>query len=190
MKKISLVLAGILAGFSFANADFLSISAGAGIEQQKISGYVKNGNTINYFHNKSAETDGNYNTGNLGLKDKNNPFVWLKIIHPIPVVPNIKFQYTKYHSTGHSNYIAGGGVIISSKPLYDVMPLKKSKEGDLVTEWQIDELASMKFLKIDMLGLSTLSVIKEVMKKVGMTIDDLYKMSIDRESLDEEEQKH
>ena len=48
--------------------------------------------------------------------------------------------------------IAGGGVIISSKPLYDVMPLKKSKEGYLVTEWQIDELASMKFLKIDMLG--------------------------------------
>ena len=86
--------------------------------------------------------------------------------------------------------IAGGGVIISSQPLYDVMPLRKSKDGDLVTEWQIDELASMKFLKIDMLGLSTLSVIKEVMKKVGMTIDNLYKMSIDRESLDEEEQKH
>ena len=86
--------------------------------------------------------------------------------------------------------IAGGGVIISSQPLYDVMPLRKSKEGDLVTEWQIDELASMKFLKIDMLGLSTLSVIMEVMKKVDMTIDDLYRMSIDRESLDEEEQKH
>ena len=67
--------------------------------------------------------------------------------------------------------IAGGGVIISTQPLYDVMPLRKSKEGDLVTEWQIDELASMKFLKIDMLGLSTLSVIMEVMKKVGMSID-------------------
>jgi len=108
MKKISLILAGVLAGFSFANADFLSISVGAGIEQQKIDGYVKAGNTKNYFNNKNAETDGNYNTGNLGLDDKNNPFVWLKIIHPIPVVPNIKFQYTKYHSTGHSNYIAGG----------------------------------------------------------------------------------
>ena len=86
--------------------------------------------------------------------------------------------------------IAGGGVIISSQPLYDVMPLRKSKEGDLVTEWQIDELASMKFLKIDMLGLSTLSVIMEVMNKVGMTIDEIYRMSIDREDLDEEEQKH
>jgi len=86
--------------------------------------------------------------------------------------------------------IAGGGVIISTQPLYDVMPLRKSKEGDLVTEWQIDELASMKFLKIDMLGLSTLSVIMEVMKKIDMSIEDLYTMSIDRELLNEEEQKY
>ena len=86
--------------------------------------------------------------------------------------------------------IAGGGVIISSQPLYDVMPLRKSKDGDLVTEWQIDELARMKFLKIDMLGLSTLSVIMEVMKKVGMSIEDIYTMPIDRELLDEEEQKY
>jgi len=90
MKKISLILAGVLAGFSIANADFLSISAGAGIEKQKIDGYVKAGNTKNYFNNKNAEKDGNYNTGNLGLDDKNNPFVWLKVIHPIPFVPNIK----------------------------------------------------------------------------------------------------
>ena len=84
--------------------------------------------------------------------------------------------------------IAGGGVIISTQPLYDVMPLRKSKEGDLVTEWQIDELAKMKFLKIDMLGLSTLSVIMEVMKKVGMSIEDLYTMPIDRDLLGAEEQ--
>jgi len=86
--------------------------------------------------------------------------------------------------------IAGGGVIISSKPLYDVMPLRKSKEGDLITEWQIDELAKMKFLKIDMLGLSTLSILKEIMEKVNVTIEDLYKMSLDREMLSEEEQKY
>jgi len=107
MKKISLILAGLVAGFSFANADFLSISAGAGIEQQKIDGYVKVGNTINYFNNKNAETDGNQNTGNLGLDDKTNPYFWVKFIHPIPLIPNIRFQYTKYHSTGHSNYISG-----------------------------------------------------------------------------------
>jgi len=107
MKKISLILVGFIASGNIVSANVLSISAGVGYEQQKIDGYVKNGNTINYFNNKSAENDGNPNTGNLGLKDKNNPFFWLKIIHSIPILPNIKFQYTKYHSTGHSNYIAG-----------------------------------------------------------------------------------
>ena len=107
MKKLSIVLAGLVAGFSFVNADLLSFSVGAGLEQQKIDGYVKTGDTINYFNNKNAEKDTNPKTGNLGLGDKTNPYVWAKLIHPIPVVPNIKFQYTKYHSTGHSNNIAG-----------------------------------------------------------------------------------
>ena len=107
MKKFSFILATLVCGVSFASADFLSISGGVGIEQQKIDGYVKSGNTINYFNNSSAETDGNINSGNLGLEDKNNPYVWVKLINPIPVIPNIKFQYTRYSSTGHSNYIAG-----------------------------------------------------------------------------------
>ena len=107
MNKLSVVLAGIFLSAGIANADMLSISAGVGIEHQKIDGYVKSGNTKNYFNNKSAENDGNPNTGNLGLDDKNNLFLWAKIIHPIPILPDIKFQYTKYHSTGHSNYIAG-----------------------------------------------------------------------------------
>ena len=107
MKKISIILAGLILSSGIASADLLSISAGVGYEHQKIDGYVKNGNTKNYFNKKSAESDGNPNTGNLGLRDKNNPFVWLKIIHPFPIIPNIKFQYTKYYSTGHSNYVAG-----------------------------------------------------------------------------------
>ena len=86
--------------------------------------------------------------------------------------------------------IAAGGVIISSSPLYDMMPLRKTKDDVLVTEWQIDELAKMKFLKIDMLGISTLSVIKDVMDKVGMKIPDLYNMPLDREDLSEDEQVH
>jgi len=110
MKKISLALC--LAGLvSFASADFLSVSAGIGEWSQDVDGYVKLGDTKNYFDNKAAETDGNNKTGNFGLKTKTNPYVWVKFIHPIPLIPNIKAQYTKYDSTGHSNYIAGGAKI-------------------------------------------------------------------------------
>jgi len=111
MKKISLAL--LLSGvLSIATADVLSFSAGVGYWQENISGYVKSGNTINYFQNKQAETDGNANTGNFGLKDEKNPYLWIKFIHPIPIIPNIAFQYTKYDSTGYSNYIAGGEIKI------------------------------------------------------------------------------
>jgi len=106
MNKLSIAL--ITAGlFTFASADFLSVSAGAGYEQQNIDGYVKLDNTVNYFNKKSAETDGDASTGNFGLKDKKNPYVWFKFIHPLPLLPNVKIQYTRYHSTGHSDYIAG-----------------------------------------------------------------------------------
>ena len=111
MKKISLAL--LLSGvLSIATADVLSFSAGVGYWQENISGYVKSGDTINYFQNKQAETDGNANTGNFGLKDEKNPYLWIKFIHPIPIIPNIAFQYTKYDSTGYSNYIAGGEIKI------------------------------------------------------------------------------
>ena len=104
MKKISLILAGLICGVSLASADFLSLSVGAGIEEQKIDGYVKVNNTVNYF---GTHIPYGGNVGYLGLKDKSNPFVWIKLIHPIPILPNVKLEYTKYHSTGHSNYISG-----------------------------------------------------------------------------------
>jgi hypothetical protein len=31
------------------------------------------------MNNKSAETDGNNNTGNLGLADKTQPYIWVKL---------------------------------------------------------------------------------------------------------------
>jgi len=109
MKKLSIAL--ITAGLvSFASADFLSLSAGAGYEQQNIDGYVKINDTVNYFGKKDVIPGGN--TGAFGLDDETNPYVWVKFIHPIPLIPNVKLQYTKYDSTGKSNWIAGNNVEI------------------------------------------------------------------------------
>jgi len=97
MKKI---LLGLITAFSLSNADVIGFSAGVGVWQENISGYIKTGSSINYLNNKSAETDGNSNTGNLGLSDNSQPYFWLKVIHPLPIIPNIKFQYTKYSTSG------------------------------------------------------------------------------------------
>jgi outer membrane protein len=115
MKKLALSL--LVVG-SFASADFLSVSAGAGVWQENISGYVKSGDNINYMNNKSAETDGNDKTGNLGLADKVQPYIWAKIIHPIPVIPNVKLQYTRYSTSGDG--IVSGDVKIFGRSIADV----------------------------------------------------------------------
>ena len=97
MKKI---IIGLMAVASIASADFIGASVGAGVWQENISGHIKTGDTINYFNNKAAETDGNTKTGNLGLSDKSQPYIWAKIIHPIPLIPNVKVQYTRYDTSG------------------------------------------------------------------------------------------
>ncbi len=89
-----------------------SISGGIGYEEQKIGGYIKNGNVINYFGNKRAN---NPNKGYLGLKDEKNPFIWIKLTHDVSVFPNVKFQYTKYDASGYSNYIVGNVEIFDVK---------------------------------------------------------------------------
>jgi len=106
MKNLSLILSGLLVSGTLAYADIFSLSVGAGYEQQNIGGYVKSGNSKNYFGKKKVNPSNDPDTGYFGLKDKTHPFFWIKVVHPIPILPNIKFQYTKYDSTGHSNYIA------------------------------------------------------------------------------------
>jgi len=120
MKKISLILAGLL---SVASADVFSLSAGYGYEQQNIGGYVKSDKSKNYFGEKSVDPNTNPFVGYFGLKDKTHPYFWVKMIHPLPILPNIKFQYTKYETSGHSNYIAGNitifGDVSINTPVFD-----------------------------------------------------------------------
>jgi len=97
MKKLLLGLAVV---GSLANADFIGASVGAGLWQENIDGYVKSGDDTNYMNKKSAETDGNKHTGNLGLSDEVKPYVWAQIIHPIPLIPNVKAEYRQYDTSG------------------------------------------------------------------------------------------
>jgi len=100
MKKILLGLA--LFG-SIASADFIGASVGAGLWQENIDGYVKTGNTINYLNKE----DGNPNTGDLKLSNEVKPYVWAKIIHPIPLIPNVRAEYRQYKTSGRNGYVVG-----------------------------------------------------------------------------------
>ena len=101
MKKVLLGLA--LFG-SIASADFIGASVGAGLWQENISGYVKSGDYTNYLNKEVSLTD--TKNGNLGLSDEVKPYVWAKIIHPIPLIPNVKAEYRQYDTEG-TGYAVG-----------------------------------------------------------------------------------
>ena len=112
MKKLAV---GLITAISLASADFIGASVGAGLWQENIDGYVKTGEDKNYFNKKSAETDGNTHTGNLNLSDETKPYIWAKIIHPVPLLPNIRAEYRQYHTTGTNGEVVGSVEIFGQK---------------------------------------------------------------------------
>jgi outer membrane protein len=96
MKKILLSSLVALGLSTSVNADFIGASVGAGVWNQKIDGYIQTGDDKNYFNNSNNEAG----TGNLGLNANMKPFIWAKIIHPVPLIPNLKVEYREYDLSG------------------------------------------------------------------------------------------
>lgn len=67
------------------------------------------------------------------------------------------------------------GVVISSKPVDEYVPLSKSMDGPIVTQYIMTTLEELGLLKMDFLGLRTLTVIRDaialVEKNTGKKID-------------------
>jgi DNA polymerase-3 subunit alpha len=74
------------------------------------------------------------------------------------------------HSSTHA-----AGVVISDKPLVERVPLCKSPNDDIVTQFSMNDLSAAGLTKFDFLGLKTLTVIRDALKFVeegrGVRID-------------------
>ncbi len=64
----------------------------------------------------------------------------------------------------HSS-IHAAGVVIADRPLRDYVPLAKNGE-DVITQWQMTELEEVGLLKMDFLGLKTLTILQEGVRLV------------------------
>ena len=66
-------------------------------------------------------------------------------------------------------------VILSSQPLLDVIPLWQREDGSIITGWDFPACEAVGLLKMDFLGLRTLTVIDDTIKEVranhGVDID-------------------
>ncbi len=67
------------------------------------------------------------------------------------------------------------GVVIGDRPLIDLIPLMRDKEGSPMTQYSKDDVEECGLLKMDFLGLKTLSVLQEAVELVkrlrGIDID-------------------
>lgn len=79
--------------------------------------------------------------------------------------------------------VHAAGVIISDVPLTEVVPLARSKDGSIITQYAMDHCASLGLLKMDFLGLRNLTMIHKALDIIKETTGD--EIDIDDVSLDD-----
>ena len=74
------------------------------------------------------------------------------------------------HSSMHA-----AGVVISREPIMEYVPLSRGSDGSIVTQYVMTTLEELGLLKMDFLGLRTLTVIRDALKmirdNIGLSID-------------------
>ncbi len=62
--------------------------------------------------------------------------------------------------------VHAAGVVIAPETLTDYIPLAKSKDGDITTQYDMGQVESLGLLKMDFLGLKTLTIIDRTIKLI------------------------
>ena len=70
--------------------------------------------------------------------------------------------------TRHAS-VHAAGVVIAPRPLTEFVPLYKSQKDEIVTQWAMKEVERVGLLKMDFLGLSTLTLIQDCLDEIKRT---------------------
>ncbi len=70
--------------------------------------------------------------------------------------------------TRHAS-VHAAGVVIAPRPLTEFVPLYKSQKDEIVTQWAMKEVERVGLLKMDFLGLSTLTLIRDAIDEIKRT---------------------
>ncbi|MBI5968334.1 MAG: DNA polymerase III subunit alpha [Deltaproteobacteria bacterium] len=81
------------------------------------------------------------------------------------------------HASTHA-----AGVVISSKPLVEVVPLYRGQQNEIVTQYPMKDIEKIGLIKFDFLGLKTLTMIQDVINRVDLSKKeklDMRKIALD-----------
>jgi DNA polymerase III subunit alpha len=70
--------------------------------------------------------------------------------------------------TRHAS-VHAAGVVIAPRPLTEFVPLYRSQKDEIVTQWAMKEVERVGLLKMDFLGLSTLTLIRDCLEEIKRT---------------------
>jgi len=124
MKKLLLALSCALAFATVSSADFGRVEMGAGMWNQTPSGKLSYSETANFGILGTASGTGTYTSEE---KMKSQGYIWMLIKHPIPVVPNIRLEYTGIEDSGvvsgsFADFNTSGTTGSVSITQYDIIP--------------------------------------------------------------------
>jgi len=102
-----------------------------------------------------------------------SPELQREIKHNPQIVKLINYALKLENNIRHTSMHAAG-VVIAPKKLTEYMPLYKTRD-DITTHFEKDEVENIGLLKMDILGLKTLTIIKNIIREVreiqGVSID-------------------
>ena len=65
--------------------------------------------------------------------------------------------------------VHAAGVVISPQPLTELVPLHKTKNDEIVTAFDMEAIEKLGLLKMDFLGLTTLTILDDALKLIAQT---------------------
>lgn len=89
----------------------------------------------------------------------------------------MKLEGLPRHASVHA-----AGVVVSRDPLTEIVPVQRAQEGAVVTQFSMDGLKEIGLLKMDFLGLRTLTLISETLNLIrgsGKPAPDMGRLSLD-----------
>jgi DNA polymerase-3 subunit alpha len=113
---------------------------------------------------------------------KENPV--LKEMHEKdPRVRDVLEMGKRLEGVSRNAGVHAAGVVIAPGPVTDYAPLFKSNRDEITTQWAMKEVERVGLLKIDFLGLSTLTLIQDALTEIKRT--DGVELDIDHVPLDD-----
>ena len=67
----------------------------------------------------------------------------------------------RIEGTNKTYGVHAAGVVIASDPLDELVPLQRNNEGQIITQYSMDDIESLGLLKMDFLGLKNLTMIEK-----------------------------